>query len=295
MLNSLVSKNLILGDIKIQKKYGDTQRVSLFANVRDEKHIREWAAHHLLLGFDDIIIYDHKSKIPLKKIFTNFDKRVHIINVSHYENPVKILLMNNSINIAKKLKADWMIYLDADEFLIFNDKNMNIKNFLDKYKHADLLGINWLMFGSNNMVSDPDGLIVDNYTKSEFILDPHIKTFVRPNEITIANNPHFYHIRRKKRMYDLLNKVIPEPYYKNNINLNCKQVTAYIAHYIIQCEESFIQRKCRPTDDTGTMKNTKDNDFKDMHNHHNNYDNYHPKNAYAYNIKTFLAKYNYIY
>jgi hypothetical protein len=294
-LKNEVSKNLILGDINIQKKYGNSEKVVLFANARDEKHIREWAAHHLLLGFDKIIIYDHKSKIPLKEVFKNFDKRVLIIDASLYENPVKIILMNYSVTLAMKIKADWMIYLDADEFLIFNDKNMNIKNFLDNYKHAHSLAINWLMFGSNYLVNDPDGLIIDNYTKSEFMLNPHVKSFVRPNEIINSNNPHFYHIKKKIHMYDILSRRIKEPYSKNIMNFNFNQITAYIAHYVTQCEESFIQRKCRPTDDTGGIKNTIDNDIKNLHNQHNNFINYHPKNTYSDKIKNFLAKYNHNY
>lgn len=203
--------------------------------------------------------------------------------------------MNNSTNIARKLKADWMIYLDADEFLIFNDKNMNVKKFLNNYNHADLLGINWLLFGSNNLINDPDGLILDNYTKSEFILNSHIKSFVRPNEIIMSNNPHFYHIKRKMRMYDVLNRVIQEPYSNNNIDLNCKKITAYIAHYVIQCQETFIQRKGRPTDDTGNIRTITESDLKDIHKQHNIYNNFHPKSTYAYKIKDFLAKYNCIY
>ena len=65
------------------------KKVCLFTNARDEKHIKEWAAHHLLIGFDKIIIFDHKSIIPLSKVFCNFDKRIKIINVSNLESAIK--------------------------------------------------------------------------------------------------------------------------------------------------------------------------------------------------------------
>ena len=86
-----------------------------------------------------------------------------------------------------------------------------------------------------------------------------------------------------------------EPYAKNKINLNFNQIPLYIAHYVTQCEESFIKRKCRPTDDTGTMKNTIENNLKNIHNQHNDYDNFYPKNTYSDNVKKFLEKYNYTY
>jgi hypothetical protein len=93
-------------------------------------------------------------------------------------------------------------------------------------------------------------------------------------------------------MYDIFCRRIKQPYAKNSINLNFNQITAYLANYVTQCEESFIRRKCRPTDDTGGIKNTIDNNLKDLHNLHNNYNNYHPKNTYVEKIKSFLEKYN---
>jgi hypothetical protein len=71
------------------------KNVAVFCNARDEKHIREWAAHHLLIGFNRIIIFDHNSKVPLSTVFQNFDKRVAIIryNTPQSQNNVKIHLM----------------------------------------------------------------------------------------------------------------------------------------------------------------------------------------------------------
>jgi hypothetical protein len=159
------------------------KRVCLFTNARDEKHIREWAAHHLLIGFSKIIIFDHKSTTPLKEVFKNFDKRVKIINVSHIEGAIKMVLMTKAAKIARLLKMDWMIYLDADEFIILNENFIGIKHLLSVYNHADSLGINWLMFGSNNLEKDPDGLILENYTKSDSSLNEHLKSFTRPKKI----------------------------------------------------------------------------------------------------------------
>jgi hypothetical protein len=105
------------------------KKVILFTNARNETHIKEWATHHLLIGFDKIIIFDHKSEVPLKNIFRGFDKRVNVINVSKMENPIKMNLMNIALRLAKQLDADWFIYLDADEFIVLNDININIFSF----------------------------------------------------------------------------------------------------------------------------------------------------------------------
>lgn len=265
--------------------YGPTKSVALFTNARDEKNIKEWAAHHLLIGFDKIIIFDHKSILPLKKVFYNFDNRVTIIDAKHCEKNVKITLMNLAAKIANKLKVDWFIYLDADEFLILNNQFIGVKHFLNHYSNAHSLAVNWLVFGSNNHVKDPEGLILENYTKSETKLDNHVKSFVRPYEVIKATNPHYYLIQNPNKMFGM-NKQLTKPFHFNNININYSLVPAYIAHYVNQSEETYLRRKINlPTDDTGIFRN---NDVKNIHNSSNNNENLFPKNKYSEIVKKFL-------
>lgn len=273
--------------------YSITKKVALFTNARDEKHIREWAAHHLLIGFDYVIIFDHNSIIPLTEVFQNFDKRVTVIR---YETPpsqnsIKLTLMEKARKAARKMKVDWFIYLDADEFIILKKNYKGIKHLLNNYNFAHSLSLNWLMFGSNNLVNDPDGLILDNYTKSDLILNNHVKTFVRPFEAKNAVTPHFYNIRNKSRMFSL-DKFLDgsEPYSFNTNNKEYYNVPAFIAHYVNQSEETFIKRKCNlPRDDIGEIRNI---DVNGIHNQHNGHENFYPKQKYASLVKQFLAQYS---
>ena len=67
----------LLGD-KFRKN--DERFVILFTNARDEPNIAEWIAHHLLLGFDKIIIFDHMSIEPIEnKLKTNFNNKIQVI------------------------------------------------------------------------------------------------------------------------------------------------------------------------------------------------------------------------
>jgi hypothetical protein len=270
------------------------KRVCLFTNARNEKHIKEWAVHHLLIGFSKIIIFDHKSVKPLKEVFRGFDKRVKVINVSHLENPIKMNLMNKAAKIAILLKMDWMIYLDADEFVILNENCKGIKHLLSFYNHADSLGVNWLMFGSNNLKKDPEGLILENYTKSDLFLDNHVKSFVRPSKVVNAINPHFYNMKNSKKYFGINNKMLLHSYHYNNCHVEYYKVPVYIAHYIYQSEETFLKRKILlPRDDNGETRHF--NDTKFIHSLHNFYENDYPRNKYAESIKKFLDQYGYSY
>jgi hypothetical protein len=289
-LNKNTNKETQLNKVNIMCK-----KACLFTNARNEKHIREWAAHHLLIGFNRIIIFDHKSEKPLKKVFKNFDKRVTIVNVSYLENPIKMALMNKAAEIAEKIKIDWMIYLDADEFIILNKKYIDIKHLLSTYNHADSLAINWLMFGSNYLEKDPDGLIIENYTKSDLLLNDHVKCFVRPSRIINATNPHYYNMKDKERYFNINNKKITDTYHSNISSVEFYKVPIYIAHYVYQSEETFLKRKIQlPRDDNGEHRNfdsDDDNKAKFIHNYHNTHENLYPKNKYAQDIQIFLQQY----
>ena len=113
----------------------------LFTNARDEPNIAEWVAHHLLLGFDKIVIFDHLSKIPIStSIGSNFNGRLTIIPIQGNGN-IKIKLMNDALDIATRENHDWMLYLDADEYINLNRFD-TIKDFLD-YFHRMLF---WLAY-----------------------------------------------------------------------------------------------------------------------------------------------------
>ena len=256
----------------------------LFTNARDEYHMKEWAAHHLLLGFDYICIFDHKSDIPLQQVFRNFNKRVSIIRCE-WPNPVKLQLMKQSVKIAKQLNIDWMLYLDADEFLVLN-AYQNVKHMLTIFKNTDSLAINWLMFGSNNHKKNPDGTIIQNYTKSELLLNKHVKSFVRPSQVTLITNAHFFNIqnplRRVSMQYNIMNVQHPE---FNDCPIEFTKANAYIAHYIYQSEETYINRKFKlPRDDATTFRNKEEN----IHIRYNDVDNMNLVNKYLGPIQRYL-------
>jgi len=274
------------------------KKVGLFCNARDEKHIREWAAHHLLIGFDHIIIFDHNSIVPISTYFGNFDKRVIILRYSTLpgQNNIKKTLMNKAIRAARLLQLDWFIYLDADEFIILNNDLRGVKDLLNRYYFADSLAINWLMFGTNHLKNDPNGLILDNYTKSELFLDKHVKSFVRPFQAIQSTNPHFYNIKNKKNMCALNTVLNPnkEPYSFNTHHIEYTKAHAFIAHHVYQSEETYVKRKVNlPSDNSGTMRPKIDIDH--INSLHNANENIFPKLKYAENIKKFLQQYGHKY
>jgi hypothetical protein len=258
-------------------------KVILFTNARDEIHIKEWAVHHLLLGFDIVYIFDHRSQRPIRNEFQGFKNRI-VVERCNMKNPVKIPLMKQAVRIAKSAGADWMLYLDADEFLILNHFK-GVKRMLLYYNYAHSIGVNWLMFGTNHHVREPHGLILENYTKSDLKLNHHVKTFARPQFIKGCSQPHNYHMVNGCNFISVNHEIMSANSPFNQIEMEYYRAPAYVAHYVYQSEESYVRRKLNlPSDDNGTMRG------RDMqiHEKHNGHVNLQPSVKYAHRIKHFL-------
>lgn len=246
-------------------------RVGLFCNARDELRIREWVVHHLLLGFDQIVLFDHLSQLPLRKVFESFDPRVKVLRINSRETNVKLPLMNSATLLAKHYKLDWFLYLDADEFLVLNPPLDNVKQLLQRFAFADAVAVNWLMFGSNYHVQDPSGLVFEAYTRSQPRLDPHVKTFVRPSQVRHCSNPHFYHMKNPYNAVGIDGHPVqaPQCFHPRNA-IPFERASAYIAHFVYQSEETYARRKVLiPADDGSTRTNLGAH----IHDYYNDVDN----------------------
>ena len=258
-------------------------KIMLFTNARDEKNINEWIAHHFLLGFDKIFIFDHLSAVPISA--PKFNGKLTVYRANESKNNIKLDFMNRALNVALKNSADWMLYLDADEYLCINVCE-NVKSFLSNFKGADSIGINWLMFGSNDHITHPSGLLLDNFTKSNIRIDQHVKSFVRPECVKRIVNPHYYVISDPMRCYNSFGfrmnngpfNNVPMPFFKSPI---------YIAHYYIQSEEEYKKRKGRVMDD-GSRPNIPSSE--EIHSMYNETVNNQLKCKYSENIRTFLSR-----
>lgn len=282
-------KNNLIPLISDKFRRNDNHLVYLFTNARDEPNIAEWIAHHILLGFDKVIVFDHLSKEHINtKIKTNFDNKLEVKRVDGSGN-IKIKLMMDAVNIACSRNVSWMLYLDADEFLLLNSGITNIKKLLAYFSNADSVAINWLFFGSSGHITQPKGLITENFIKSDMILDKHVKTFVRPYIVKSVSNPHYYLITNPLRCYAVTgSRVTMGPF--NNQPLPFIKTPAYIAHYYIQSEEEHLRRKGRTMDDGNPKKDS--GLAAQVHTIYNKVVNNQLQNKYSNNIKEFLKKYD---
>lgn len=232
-------------------------RTILFTNARDEHNILEWVVHHLNIGFKHIHIVDHMSTIPLTTVLKKIPP--HLLTIKRIDwKIVKTDLMKDAYIYARRNKYMWMLYMDCDEFLVLNN-DVDLNHFLKKYdirKYAQI-GINWLMFGTNNLHDTPSGTIIENYTKCDSQLNQHIKVFLCPYySISSIPNPHVFILPDMNRSIGVDRKQLdrPTPWWRPTGD-DYRTVDAYIAHYAFQSYNRYIERKILlPTDDTNTFR-----------------------------------------
>jgi hypothetical protein len=228
-------------------------KVILFTNARDEAHIKEWVAHHLNLGFDFIHIFDHKSIEPIISQFKS-NPKLNIKRIDYNSELFKESLMMKAKDIAIKDSYNWMLYLDADEFLVLNQHN-TVQELLETYEEYNQVGFNWLVFGSNYLTTEPDGMILENYIRCNSILNMRIKTFVRPETIISTKSPHAYQTNNMKISINGITKkplIADHPYHYPLPNTLYTDTPAYVAHYMYQSYDIYSLRKIAlPRDDYG--------------------------------------------
>jgi hypothetical protein len=248
-------------------------KICLATSSKNEKHIIEYINYYVKIGIDYFIIYDDLSDIPIEQIFTenNIDKSIYTIFRNNNTNNLYSDLTQRYIVhkcyhpetwknlIIPKLiekNMDYVLYIDLDEFLHINHFK-NIQELVLDYLPFDVLKINWLFFGSNNLLKN-DGVnnIVDLFTKSDDKLcsgSGALKTITKVSSISTDKSvfqygPHTLPVIKNAVVKDIEKNI--QLSYGNNLNHDTPPLLTstfsnkiYLAHYSCQDVTSFVKRK----------------------------------------------------
>ena len=147
--------------IKITKKMSKSV---LFTSAKNDRTILEWTIHHLTLGFDHIHIFQPTLSTVLDSL-VEADNRVTIQQETPHE---------QMRDIAQTLGADWMLYLDSDEFVVLNNSS-DVSQFLRPYAAFEKVGLNSLMFRSGE---EGEETLIGSCMSCNSWLSDVVKTFV---------------------------------------------------------------------------------------------------------------------
>lgn len=217
----------------------------------EENDILEWICHHALIGFEKIVIYDNEST----------DRTSEIIKYASRYFPVDYVLWKDGMHPIKGLtkqgaaythaikkyrdSAEWMCFLDADEFLI-PPKDENLNDLLNQMSGSKGFALNWMTFGSSNLEDSKERLVLEAYTlrgADTENINRHVKMFFKTAFAKKVVNPHFVDVGEP--IVNLDNKIIQwssDGIVASNAILQAKW---RIHHYIIRSREHWQRRIAR--------------------------------------------------
>lgn len=198
---------------------------------KNEHHgMKEWIEHYKFHGVDHLYMINDFSTPDFEHIIqkyidegyvTLFHNDIVTKNVGRqtqiYENYLR--------NIIKE--TYWLAVIDMDEYL-YSPSDINLKNVLKKYENYSAIEVQWIHFGSNGYIKQPDS-IVESFIKRNGNNKPgsithSYKTIIKANKLLQFN------IHRSSTI-------------GNGITLDCESNDLLINHYAVQSWEFYSKIK----------------------------------------------------
>jgi len=163
------SSKTTFNHLKPVSKHGTVMAVSM---MKDEApFLLEWFAHHLAVGFTDILVYTNDCSDGTVEML----QRLEELGLGyHRPNVIKegIKPQPSALNHAQAeplvRAADWLLVFDADEFLAISHPAGNLEGMLDDAvaRGANGIVITWRIFGSAGVVDWSRAPVTEQYTRA---------------------------------------------------------------------------------------------------------------------------------
>ncbi|MCX7286685.1 MAG: glycosyltransferase family 2 protein [Rhodobacterales bacterium] len=143
------------------------------STMKDEgPYVLEWVAHHLAAGFTDVLVYTNDCTDGTDKML----KRLQAldIGVQHRNNAVpegvkpQPAMLKLAADEPMLREADWVLILDADEFLCVNHPSGTLDGMVAELDamQAQALVLTWRVFGSGGIQDWSRAPVTDQFTRA---------------------------------------------------------------------------------------------------------------------------------
>ncbi|WP_368187522.1 glycosyltransferase family 2 protein [Aestuariibius sp. HNIBRBA575] len=242
------------------------RRKVLVSTMKNEgPYLLEWLAYHKSIGIEEFCIFSNDCTDGTNLILNRLDQMGLI---KHYDNPLgpRMDPQRAAYSRAGKMdwvkSADWVLIVDADEFLNVKIGDHSIDALIDANPDADAIAVNWRLMGSCGHAHMSDELVTERFTRGSTFEEPEnglvwgFKTLFRPGKFD------FYGVHRPKMFKD--KDVTPDM--AKWVNGDGKDVTeklmikgwrsnkdilgysmAQVNHYAIKSREDFLLKRLRGT------------------------------------------------
>lgn len=131
----------------------------------------EWLAHHLVCGFDGIFVYTNDCLDGSDLLLARLQELGFLTHVDHRPpegaSP-QIHAMALAMRDPRVRAHEWLLHIDADEFLHLDEGINGIGGLLERIGgEADVIIFLWKLFGSNGLERWEGGNVLESFTRSQ--------------------------------------------------------------------------------------------------------------------------------
>ncbi|AHM04409.1 Glycosyl transferase, group 2 family protein [Roseibacterium elongatum DSM 19469] len=155
--------------LKNSSKHGTVMGVSM---MKDEApFLLEWFAHHLAVGFTDILVYTNDCSDGTVEMLQRLEELglgYHRPNDIPEGQKPQPSALNHAQAEPLVRNADWVLVFDADEFLAITHPSGTLEGMLDDAvaQGANGIVITWRIFGSGGVVDWSRAPVTEQYTRA---------------------------------------------------------------------------------------------------------------------------------
>lgn len=148
-----------------------TPTSGLVSCMRNEApFLLEWVAYHSVLGFDRIFVYTNACTDGTDLML----ERLQQMGVlTHVRNPMSEGLgpqesaMQHFLSLDDVQQLDWVLHIDADEFLNVQTGQGRVGDLLAVAGDADVMALMWRPFGNNGLTRWSGGSVLETFTATQ--------------------------------------------------------------------------------------------------------------------------------
>lgn len=208
-------------------------------------HILEWIFHHINIGFDTILLYDDHSTDSTREKAAQAGT-IADVRVMPWPETERERQAASYEAVCRSFEAefDWIAFFDADEFIV-PSAGERLSDLLARHGDSSAIAIPWLMFGSSGHEKATDNLIIADYTQRadyDFPPNRHVKSIVRPSQVTRCINAHIFNVEGDYAMPD----GSPVEWKSAGLLVNTPDYTNWrLHHYFTRSKEHWEKRLMR--------------------------------------------------